>query len=182
MFHSSKVSFLPPMPCAVVCFTPVIWEDIPPADGGREAPLSPWSPATEPHIYVQISHWDSSWVPHTRRLLPSHFPICPACPASKASTSSIHLTFLKINRGLELNDNIGPVFLFPILISVVLSTKLMVPDYTCCDCWHLRQVRGRFPHCFPTLWISTALKAVAINSVVSWASSRILGRKATIYN
>lgn len=62
VFHSSKATFLPPMPFPVVCFAAVIWEDIPPAGDGRAAPSPPWSPATELHIYGQTSYWDA-WIP-----------------------------------------------------------------------------------------------------------------------
>lgn len=102
-------------------------------------------------------------------------------PSLKGKQNLHSLAFLRINQGLELNDNVR--LSFPkLLISAVLSTKLIVPDHMCCDCWCLRQVRGRFPHCFPAPWISTALKAVPINSAVSWASPRILGRRPTMYN
>lgn len=176
MLYISKVSFLPPIPCAVVCFTPVIWEDFLLRwwEGGSSPP---WSPATELHIYGQTSY-----------CIPVGSPIPVGCchvisPFVQHSQPQRQapLPFLKIILGLEFNDNIG-LSCPKLLISVVLSTKLMAPDHMCWDCWCLGQVRGRFPHCFPALQISTALKAVPIHSAVSWASPRILERKPTLYN
>lgn len=101
MFHSSKVSFLPPVLCTVVCVTPMIWEDIPPCrwwEGGSFISMEPSNRAPQlcPDLILAFL-----WVPHTSRLLPSHFSICPAFPASKASTSSIHFPFSRLFRVLN---------------------------------------------------------------------------------
>lgn len=152
---------------------PLTWENIPCPGGGGGTPSSPQGWAGELHIYTQASQGTPVGFP---KLGGCHLLVSPFAEHSqlKGKHQPLSVAFLKINSDEDHNDSIGLSF-SELLVSVVLSTKWMVPDQTCHHCWYLRQVRGRSPCYFPALWICTASKPVPrwqpINSAVSWASS-----------